>query len=136
MQQHDISIVPFKFAYLDDLLELHKSQNYASISSINMRTLPRIGFIAYLGSQPVAAGFLRKLEPCFAQIDTLVSSAYFGSQIRHEGINKVIEALLFEAKAEKLDGLICHTSDAGVLKRADSLGFHIVDEKIIALALK
>lgn len=132
----EINIFPFKFKYFNDLLELHRTQKYASIDTIKMRTLPKIGYIAYFGDHPVAAGFLRRLEPCYAQIDTLVSNAYFGSAIRHEGVKLVVDALITEAKRLKLEGLICHTSDVGVLKRATELGFNLIDQKIIALPLK
>lgn len=101
-----------------------------------MKTLPKIGHIALMNGQPIAAGFLRRLEPCYAQIDTLVSNAYFGSQIRHIGVSKVVEALIQDAKSLKLEGLIALSSDVGTLERAKSLGFHIVEQKIIALPIK
>ena len=131
----ELSLVPFKHAYLEALLELHKSQKYTNICDINMQTLPRIGYICYLGDQPIAAGFLRRLEPCFAQIDTLVSNAYFGSKIRHMGLALVVQSLLDEAKHLKLEGIVSITNDEGVLKRAKDLGFHVVDMKVIALPL-
>jgi len=62
---------------------------------------------------PVPAGFLRRVEPCYAQIDTLVSNAYCGSIMRHEGISKVVDALLADAKRLKLKGIIAHTADKG-----------------------
>jgi len=130
------NLVPFKFKYFEQLQEILTSQKYADISNITMRTLPKIGYIALLNDQPIAAGFLRRLEPCYAQIDTLCSNAYFGSQIRHDGIKKVIDALLSEAKALNLEGIISLTEDAGVLKRAKDLGFHVIDQKVVALPLK
>lgn len=101
-----------------------------------MKTLPKIGFIAMKGKMPVAAGFLRRVEPCYAQIDTLVSNAYCGSILRHEGISKIVENLLIEAKKLKLQGIIAHTQDKGTLLRAEALGFHIVPQTIIALNLQ
>ncbi len=98
--------------------------------------MPKIGYIVYKGKVAIAAGFLRRLEPCYAQIDTLCSNKFMGSIIRHEGIKTVVEALIDEAKRLKLEGLICHTRDAGVMKRAEALGFHTIDEKIIGLPLK
>lgn len=115
---------------------MHKSQKYLTITDINMRTLPKVGFIAYLGDQPIAAGFLRRLEPCFAQLDTLVSNAHFGSTVRHQGVSLVVEALISEAKALKLEGIIATTVDEGTLKRAVSLGFKVVNQHLIALPLE
>lgn len=113
-----------------------KSQNYSRICDIEMRTLPKIGYIALLNKQPIAAGFLRRVEPSYAQIDTLVSNAYFGSILRHEGIDKVVHALIDDAKVLKLDGILATTSDDGVLKRAKSLGFIELNQKLIVLPIK
>lgn len=137
LQNHsvEISIIPFKFKYLPQLIELHKSQNYVDISCINMKTLPKIGYICLLNDQPIAAGFLRRLEPCFGQIDTLVSNGYFGAQIRHQGIKLVVDTLIEEAKRLKLKGIVSLTADTGILKRAESLGFRIIDQKVITLEL-
>lgn len=131
-----IDIVPFRYKLLPALIELHESQKYMDIACITMKTLPKTGYMALMGGHPIAAGFLRRVEPCFAQLDTLVSNAHFGSNIRHEGVKAVVDALLLEAKRLKLEGLIATTHDAGVLKRAEELGFHVVNQKVIALALK
>lgn len=100
-----------------------------------MKNLPKIGYLAVLNSQPIAIGFLRRLEPCYAQIDTLVSNGYFGSQIRHQGIELVVNALLEEAKSLKLKGIVAHTADSGILKRAQELGFKPILQTIIGLDL-
>ena len=106
------------------------------MESLKYQTLPKIGFIAFLGDQPIAAGFLRRLEPCFAQIDTLVSSAHFGSQIRHQGIQAVVTCLINEAKRLKLEGILALTKDEGTLSRAEGLGFHVINGvKAIALPI-
>lgn len=112
-----------------------KSQSYAGISDITMRTLPKTGYIVLMNDQPIAAGFLRRVEPCYAQLDTLTANAYFGSQIRHDGINLVVTTLLEDAKRLKLEGIISFTSDKGILTRAESMGFHKVDQSIIAIAI-
>lgn len=100
-----------------------------------MKTLPKIGYIAYMGKTPIAAGFLRRLEPCFAQIDTLCSNKYYGSLVRHEGIKVVVELLLDEAKRLKLKGILALTSDNGVFKRASEIGFKPINEAAIGLSL-
>lgn len=123
--------MPFKHKHLPDLKQMLISQQYANLSLITTRTLPKVGYIAYLNDQPIAAGFLRRLEPCYAQIDTLCSNAYFGSLIRHEGISKVVEALLQSAKDLKLEGIIALTEDEGVKKRALALGFHTINQILI-----
>lgn len=85
-----------------------------------------------LGTQPIACGFLRRVEPFYAQIDTLASNAYFGSEIRHKAITRIVDSLMEDAKRLKLKGIIAHTSDEGILKRAESLGFRVIQQTIIA----
>lgn len=132
----EVSVVPFKFKHYQYLIDLHKSQKYASMDAIAYKRLPKIGFIAMLGDQPVAAGFLRRLEPCFAQLDTLVSSAHFGSQIRHIGVSKVVDSLINEAKRLELEGIMAITQDKSTLLRAEGLGFHVIDMAVIGMLLQ
>ena len=120
---------------MPQLKEILESTGNLDMFNAEMKTLPKIGYLALLNKQPIAAGFLRRLEPCFAQIDTLASNAYFGSQIRHEGIKLVVDALITDAKRLKLQGILAVTKDQGVLTRAIGLGFHEVDQKVIALPL-
>ena len=129
----EINIEPFKFKHLPMLLDILSSQDYDGISDITMRTLPKIGYIATMNGTPIAAGFLRRVEPCYAQLDTLCSNKHFGSIIRHAGISKVVTELLDEAKRLKLEGVIAHTEDEGILARAKSIGFHVIPQTIIAI---
>jgi hypothetical protein len=116
-------------------MEMLKSQNYEGISDITISSIPKIGYIALLGQQPIACGFLRRMEGNYAQLDGLTSNARFGSKIRHEGIKLVVEALIQEAKDLKLHGIIATTKDQGILDRAKSIGFNVVPQTIISLKL-
>jgi hypothetical protein len=109
------------------------SQAFPNISNVNMKTLPRIGYIAMLGKSPVAAGFLRRVEGGYAQLDGLCSNAYLGSLVRNEGITMVVAALIQESKDLKLHGIIAFTRDDSVLKRAAALGFQIQTDTLIIL---
>lgn len=131
----NLSIIAFKFKHLQDLIDLHVSQSSPTANHLSMKTLPKIGYVVYLGKTPIASGFLRRVEGNVALIDTLVSNGHFGSRIRHQAISLVVDTLLNEAKRLKLDGILAHTKDAGVLSRAQALGFHIVPETLIGLAL-
>lgn len=131
----EVSVTIFKFKHFKSLIDMHESQKFLDVNVIEYKTLPKIGYIAYAGKMPIAAGFLRRVEPCFAQIDTLVSNAYCGSILRNEAIEKVVDSLLMEAKRLKLKGIIAHTQDKGTLLRAEALGFRIVPQTIIALSL-
>ena len=137
MSTLEISIVPFRFKYLKALHDLLGSNDYLGISDVNMKTLPKIGYIALRGGHPIAAGFLRRVEGGYAQLDTLTTNKYMGSIIRHEGINKVVDALIQDAKDLQLRGIIAFSRDYSIIKRAEDLGFHTLGEqKLFALKLK
>lgn len=112
-----------------------ESQNYIGISDITLDTLPAIGYIAMQSGFPVAAGFLRMVEGGYAQIDTLATNAKFKSEPRHKAISSVVDELIKSAKILELKGIIALSSDEGVLNRASSLGFHVVQQTVIALSL-
>ncbi len=91
--------------------------------------------MALMNGHPIAAGFLRRVEGGYAQLDTLTSNKHFGSIIRHKGIELIVDTLVNEAKVLKLQGIIAFTSDGGILKRAESIGFHQVNQVLIGLKL-
>ena len=132
----EVSIVPFSFKYLPLLIEMHNNREYFDMASINMKMLPKIGYIALLNKQPIAAGFLRRVEGGFGQLDTFVTNPYFGSKIRNDGINKVWNALISEARVLKLKGLLAFSKDTGLLDRAvKHHKFQIVEQSILAGSL-
>ena len=47
----------------------------------------------------------------------------------------MVDALLLEAKLLKLKGIIALTADEGILKRSQSIGFHVVPQTVIAKPL-
>lgn len=125
-----------------DIAEMHRSQGVSEELITDMLTadaLPMVGFIAYhvtdRASTPVCAGFLREVEGGYGQLDTLVTNANLPGAIRHLGVSKVVDALIAQARKWELHGLICLTNDAGILKRAESLGFHVLNQTPIALKL-
>lgn len=132
---NELSVVPFRYKYLKALHDILNSNEYLGISEVNMKTLPKTGYMVLMNGHPIAAGFLRRVEGGYAQIDTLTSNRYFGSQIRHLGIKLVVETLVNEAKTLKLKGIIAFTKDEGILKRAKEIGFIEPKETIIALKL-
>lgn len=139
MQQNhsakEISLVSFKFKHLPMLVGMLEDNDSPDATRVNMKNLPKIGYIAILSNQPIAVGFLRRLEGNYAQMDTLVSNPYFGSKIRHDGINLVVNSLIGDAKELKLDGIIAFTKDQGVLDRAKSIGFQVLEQTLISLPI-
>lgn len=120
---------------LPALYQMLLSQKYPDIKNINNDTLPAIGYIAHTLGQPVAAGFLRMVEGGFAQIDTLMSNADLPSALRHEALCLVVDQLIADAKQKGIKGLYAHTKSKDVIKRAKLLGFKLLHQKIIVLAL-
>lgn len=111
-----------------------KDQNYQE--SITFKSLPKIGYIAMIDDEPVAAGFLRRVEgDVVAQLDGLTSNPYFGGMIRHEGITVVVNQLILEAKILKLKGIIAFSLDSSVIKRAEVIGFTRLSHEVISLTL-
>lgn len=112
-----------------------ESQKYLGMNDIQMDTLPKTGYIAMVGDMPIAAGFLRRVEPHFAQIDTLVTNAYAGSILRNKGIELIVDELISDANRLNLKGILALTANEGILLRAEKLGFHIVPQTVIAKVL-
>jgi len=112
-----------------------EDRRYQFIETVTMQTLPKIGYIALLNNQPIAAGFLRRVEGGYAQIDTLVSNPYFGSQIRHLAIDKVVDWLINDAKELKLSGILAFTLEESIINRAKERGFTILEHNILGMRL-
>lgn len=120
----EINVVPFKFKHLPMLLDMLKGNDFPLVDDINMKTLPKIGYIAMLEDQPIATGFLRKVEGnIIAHLEGLASNPYFGSIIRHKALDAIFKTLINEGKEMKLKGIIGFTSDYSVLVRAEDIGF-------------
>ena len=131
----NLEILPFKHKHYELLLEMLKDQGYTQ--EVSYQSLPKIGYIAMLGKQPVFAGFLRKVEGGeMAQFDGFTSNPYFGSQIRDKAINEVINRLMIEAKDLKLKGIYAFTNVYSILLRAEAIGFKRLDHSVIALSLR
>jgi hypothetical protein len=130
-----INLEAFKVSkHMNSLQDMLDSQDFKI--PILGNSIPKIGYIAMLGDQPLAAGFLRRVEcDIVAQIDGLTSNKAFGSILRHRAIDLVVDQLILEAKELKLQGLIAFTHDKGVLSRAKDRGFSIMAESLISLTI-
>lgn len=119
---------------LKDMLD---AQTYLEADDMDTYRTPKIGYIAMIGKEPVAAGFLRRVEgDVIAQIDGLTSNPYFGSLIRHKGISEVLSRLVEDAKELKLKGLIAFCQDQTMVDRAKSIDFKQISHTTLALSLK
>jgi hypothetical protein len=100
-----------------------------------MKDLPKIGCVAFMGKQCIAAGFLRRVEPTYGQLDTFLTYPYCGSLIRHDALTKVTDFLLEEAQDLGLTGLLVITKSQEILERAKTYGFEVVEHKTLYKSL-
>lgn len=129
----NLYLLPYKHKMLKDIEELHSY--HGEVPKLG-KLLPKIGYICYFGKTPIAAGFLRRVEPVYAQFDTFVSNPYFGSKIRNEALSQIVDRLTQDAKDLDLEGIIAFTKDDGIFKRALEVGFNLIQQVILAKPLK
>lgn len=101
-----------------------------------MKTLPKIGYIALSNGYPVAAGFLRRVEGGYGQIDTLTTNRLAHPTVRNDGINKVVDALIQDAKDLRLHGILAITASDSIVDRGLQRGFSLIPQQIIGISLK
>ncbi len=117
-----------------EMLDAHKSPY---IADVNMKTIPKLGYIAIKGNMPIAAGFMRKTEGNMVGIfDGMVSNPYCSKQLRHEGFTTIFNNLVQDAKDLKLLGLIAFTSDDGMANRLLNLKFDTASHTMYSLNLR
>lgn len=132
----NIYIEDFKAEHLPALISMLEDQGSDDIDDHTMVKLPKIGYMAFIDEEPIAAGFLRQVEGnIVAQIDNLTTNPYFGSEIRHQALCMVLNQLVEDAKSLKVKGIISFTLDKSIIMRAEAMGFHLAGHSIIALRL-
>ncbi len=122
-----VEVQAYQRSYFDLLQGMLSSQNVTNQEDITEDSIPEIGFMAFEGSIPVAAAFLRRVEGGFAQLDGLVSNPECPSHIRHLGIDGVVSNVLNSAKKLGIKGVIAFTANKSTIVRASSLGFSSSD---------
>lgn len=130
-----LNLLNFKHKHYLLLQEMLADQACPWKEFISYKTLPKTGYIILLQDQPIAAGFLRKVEGGFGQFDTFATNPYFGSKIRHEAIELIVNALMDDAKRLKLHGILAFTHDNGILSRSLEKGYQLLPDKLLALKL-
>ena len=119
----DLKIVPFKFKHFNDLKSLLICRRLDGHDKVVYRDLPKTGYIVYYGKQPIAVGFIARIEPNNGMLDSFASNPYYGSKIRHEALDLIVNTLIEDAKRLKLKRLIAFSQDEGIINRAKSIGF-------------
>lgn len=130
-----VNVTAFKHKHYSMLIDMLAGRESDLLGFTSYKSLPKIGYIAMLGKEPVAAGFLRRVEGGYAQLDTFASNPYFGGKIRDEGIRKVTSALMEDAADLKLVGILAITKDDGIFRRAKDQGFQVINQLIMGKIL-
>lgn len=129
------------------LVEFNLFQHYELINSWlrdynktpqPLSSFPAIGYVAYNEDHPIAAGFLRRVEGGYAQIDGVIANRNVQKdrpKDRTTGIDLVIEQLLTRAKELKIDHVIAFTGDKIVLERSFTHGFVPLEQTMVAVNL-
>lgn len=125
-----MNIKPITKAHLDLV------NGWLSARSLELpREYPAIGFIAYEGTYPIAAGFLRLVEGGTAILDSLVTNPAQSSELRSKSIDLVVENLIKKGKELGLSGIIAYTIEPNVLRRSTKHGFQELPHKVISVKL-
>lgn len=130
-----IEVSEYQKSDFDHLIALHESQSSQLATMLTPENLPKIGYIAYDSATVGAMGFLRMLEGGYAMIDTMVSNGDLSAEMRHLMLQQLVAKLVSKGKEMGLKGLISLTSDAGVISRAEAIGFTVINQTAIALSL-
>lgn len=93
--------------------------------------MPRIGYMAHVDGNPIAAGFLRYVEGGFALLDGLVTNPDSPGEFRNIAIDAVVSRLLKKAKSAGILKVTAYTKDAGTLLRSVNHGFVSVPHTVI-----
>lgn len=128
---NSLNLLVFKHKHYPLLQDMLKDQECPWKEFISYKTLPKIGYIVTLQDQPIATGFLRKVEGGYGQLDTFATNPYFGSKLRHAAIEMIVDALMDDAKRLKLHGLLVFSHDSGIIKRSEERGFKPLPDTLL-----
>lgn len=85
--------------------------------------LPEVGYVAYNHTEPVAMGFLRRVEGDVGMIDSLITNPYSAKVDRNVAMDAIFNQLIETAKEFGLKSLIGYSQDDNTLTRARRYGF-------------
>jgi hypothetical protein len=97
--------------------------------------LPEFGFIAFERDEPIAAAFLRRVEPNHAQLDGLITNVLSTSALRHEAIDLVVKANIEKARELRIKQILAFSIDEGTLVRSEKHRFVKLPHTVIVLSL-
>lgn len=102
---------------------------------MEMKGVPETGFMTFHEGMPVAAGFIRRIEGNYGQIDSVITDPEKSPEVRDEALDVLTTQLIIAAKDMKLKGLTAYITDNNTLLRSNRHGFMEVPHKITMLDL-
>lgn len=131
----EIKLIKYQKKHYDIVIGLHKSQGSHLANVLKPNDIPRLGYLITINNVPIGAGFLRKVEGGYCLFDTLVTNGTVSSNIRHQALCILVDKIIEMAKIYKFKGILAYTMDKGILSRAQSIGFKVVDQTLMSLVL-
>lgn len=124
-----------EFRIVDHISTIRHWLSQRGLSCALADELPELGYIAFERDEPIAAGFIRKVEPHFAQLDGLITNPMALSADRHAAIDLVVSEIIKKSKELKIRQLLAVSVDEGTLERSKKHGFQKLPHTVIALDL-
>lgn len=97
--------------------------------------VPSTGFVYTIDDRPIAIGFIRKVEGNFCMLDGLITDPSQPGELRHIALDKVVEALILQAKELGYVSMIATTTEEDILERSVKHGFVKNPHNLIVLSL-
>ncbi len=117
--------------YIGALLHMRKMDVEESLQS-----LPETGYIVFQDNFPVAAGFLRRVEGGFGQVDSYITDPSVPGKQRDQALDLITDALIKRAKELELRGIVAFSVDQNTISRSLRHGFAALGHVVITKELK
>ena len=93
--------------------------------------MPEIRYVASERGEPIAMGFLRRVEGGYAQLDGLITNPEAPGDMRSYAIDTVVAQLLETARQLEIKAVMATSIDKNTLERSKKFGFIKQDMTVI-----
>lgn len=98
--------------------------------------LPEFGLIAVDGGEPVAMGFIRKMEGNYALLDSYITHADAPAELRDRALDIITYKLIKIAKDNDISKLIAFSGEPSIIARSINHGMILMPFATTVLSLK
>lgn len=99
-----------------------------------LETLPPTGFIAVSNGAPICAGFCYFTDSKMAFMDWIIGDRSADKELRKQGVDMVINALITRAKEKEVGIIYTVTGNTHLINTYKELGFGEMEKNISSLA--